>query len=249
MPAHKLILHKKKKRTSHSGLCEIQRILLGLPPMNQDARFLRIGSELHARDLEDKSVHRLKGEDKQMVIRMLRALNKHKWYQRMKKNTLREKKIIKTIQGVKVRGHIDVLMPGEYVIDLKTTVCESYEEFIYKANEYGYFRQLYIYQLLTGVTDVYIVAVMKQEPFKVMVLRAMDYPLLMEQAKNEVAFLLWYFRTYGFPYEATKKIKHESKKQRTNINKVNTTRNRSHKKGTKNYFTFTQWKKVYGKKR
>lgn len=243
-----LILHKKKKRTSHSGLCEIQRILLGLPPMNQDARFLRIGSELHARDLEDKSVHKLHGEDKELVIRMLRALKVHKWYQRMKKGTLREKKIIKVINGVKVKGHIDILMPDEYVIDLKTTVCESYEEFIYKANEYGYFRQLYIYQLLTGVKDVYIVAVMKQEPFKVMVLRALDYPLLMDQAKNEVTFLLWYFQTYGFPYEVNK-VKHESKKHRARVVTRHTTRSTSNKKGAKNYFTFTQWKKIYGKKR
>lgn len=217
--------------------------------MDQDARFLRIGSELHARDLENKSVHRLKGADKQLVIDMLRALNKHKWYQRMKKDTRRERTVIKIILGVKVKGKIDVWMPGEYVIDLKTTVCESYEEFIYKANEYGYFRQLYIYQLLTGVKDVYIVAVMKQEPFKVMVLRALDYPLLMEQAKNETTFLLWYFNTYGFPYEVSKLNKHESKKQRTNNNKVNTTRNRSNAKGSKNYFTFAQWQKVYGKKR
>lgn len=217
--------------------------------MKQDAKFLHIGTELHARDLEDKSVHRLKGEDKQVVIDMLRALNKHKWYQRMKKDTLREKKIIKIIQGVKIKGHIDILRPGEYVIDLKTTVCESYEEFIYKANEYGYFRQLYIYQCLTGVSDVYIVAVMKQKPFKVMVLRALDYPLLMDQAKNEVEFLLWYFNTYGFPYEVSKSTNHESKKQRSNHHKNNTTRNRGHKKGSKNYFTFTQWQKIYGKKR
>src|SRR5688572_7013361 len=109
MPAQPLILHKKKARTSHSGLCEINRILLGLPPMPQDSKFLRIGSELHARDLENKSVHKLHGEDKKLVIRMLRALKVHKWYQRMKKGTLREKKIVKNIEGVKVKGHIDVL--------------------------------------------------------------------------------------------------------------------------------------------
>lgn len=217
--------------------------------MQQDAKFLRVGRELHANDLEGISVCKLNAEERELVNRMLRALKLHKFYQRMKKGCQYEKTKIKYINGVKVKGKLDVLKPGEYVMDLKTTVCESYEDFIYKANQYGYFRQAWIYQMLSGCTEVYFVAVQKQEPYKVMILRAMDYPLLMQQAKNEVAFLLWYFKQYGFPYEAVNGKKHESKKLRTNKRKHNTTRNHHSAKRSKNYFTFAQWQKAHGKKR
>ena len=243
-----LILHKKKARTSHSGLSEVLRIILGLPAFNGDEAFLRVGLELHANELENKSVAKLSPDERKMVDGMLAALARHKWYQRMKEDTKKEKELIRKINGVKVSGWIDILKKEEYVIDLKSTTCPTYDDFLQKAIGYGYFRQGIIYSLLAGVKDVYFVAIQKQTPHKVFVLNINDYPLLIAEARQEVKFLLYYFNKYGFPYIQTNK-KNEGNKLTKDNNQRNSTRNNSRAKRKQNYFTFKEWKKDYNKKR
>lgn len=239
-----LVLHEKKARTSHSGLSEVLRIILGLPGFSGDEKFLQLGLEFHARELENKSVVKLPASDQKTVNGMLAALKKHKWYQRMKVDTKKEKELIKKIDGVKVSGWIDILKRTQYVIDLKSTTCETYDDFLQKAVSYGYFRQGIIYALLANVEDVYFVGVQKQSPHKVFVLNIRDYPLLVAEARQEVKFLLYYFKEYGFPYIQTNK-KNEVQTRSTNNNKRNSTRNFSRKKRQQNYFTFKEWKKNY----
>lgn len=68
-----------------------------------------------------------------------------------------------TLDGIfrlKFKGKLDLFLPN-MVIDLKTTVAESQESFEYTCNEYGYFRQMIFYMVLTGVTQSLLIGVCK----------------------------------------------------------------------------------------
>jgi hypothetical protein len=149
----------------------------------------------------------------------LKALSKHKTWQKLKKGAKYELQAYGKLFGVYIRATYDVLKGKEWIADLKTTSCETEEEFIEKAIEYDYPRQGVLYQLVSGAKEVFFVAISKKKPHNIFIFRLNDYPKLKKQALNELKFLLWYYQTYGYPVvKLTKQRKNESKKHRKSRN-------------------------------
>lgn len=189
-----------KPYVSNSSLSEIKRILLGKPGFFGGEKYLLFGRELHSRDLERKSAGiKLESDEEKRMQAMLRKLDEHKFYQQLKRGSLFEHKKFGKLFTVQVKTILDVYKKGKHIADLKTTTCDNEEHFIRKAVEYDYFRQGWIYEKVGGVKDVFFVGIQKWEPYNVYILHTSDFKELRREAALETEFLIYYFKTYGFP--------------------------------------------------
>lgn len=200
---------------SNSSLSYIKRVLLGQQDFGEKKYYL-FGAALHLKDLLNKPsayTKKFDAEEKKMFKGMLAALNKNALWQRLKKGAKFEHRIIGKAFGVKVRVGVDVLKGKQYLADLKSTSCENQEDFIEKCLQYDYPRQGVLYQLITDVKEVYFVGISKKKPYKVFVFKLNDYPELKADALHEIKFLIWYFKTYGYPEEKITKNKKKLTKE------------------------------------
>lgn len=112
------------------------------------------------------------------------------------KDSVREVSYFASFFGINVRMILDVRQPTTGS-DLKSTDCRSFADFLAKAIEYGYFRQALIYMLGVGLKDFYFIGICKEPPFEIFIFNVNDYPKELAYAREELDFLLYWYRSYG----------------------------------------------------
>lgn len=195
---------------NNSGLGVIKRMLCGLPPFLGGERFLLFGTEMHTRSLLNKKG---KGKEKwtpyntEEEVSMVggeASLKSDQRFQSLKKGAIIEKWIRKdNAFGIHaMHGTLDINNKKlKLVVDVKTTSCETEEDFIEKAIKLGYPRQGVVYEELSGNTASLFVGISKKAPFKTFYFDLNDFQAEKQLAKQEAEFLLTFFKTYGFPID------------------------------------------------
>lgn len=73
--------------------------------------------------------------------------------------------------------------------DAKSTAATTLQKFLESCDNYGYWRQAYIYMMLTGMTNFYFWGVSKVKPHNVFFVDVSQYPMEMANAAAEVTWL------------------------------------------------------------
>lgn len=191
-----------KVPTRHSHLSLIKTLLGGGKVSFGFKAYNNFGSYVHEKYLMGNSAIKLNSVEKLTAAKMLLSLNSHPVAQELMKDTIREVRLTTTLMGVRISYTPDakkkVKRPKKGKgVDLKTTMCASKEDFIDKGFEYGYFRQGDQYGLSENMDEFFIIAIMKRSPFGVMIIRLQDYPDKMKYVRQELTFLLYFWRHYG----------------------------------------------------
>jgi len=188
-----------KKPASNSGLSRVKRFLLGIPEPQWVSDQFKFGTELHTAWLEKGKRELILTDDEEITLATMLL--------RLQESSLQEVvdhpdcqleiDVEAKVFGVDVRGRLDIFNKKKKIIgDLKTTSCTSYKQFFYSAVKYDYFRQAYLYQKMTGVSNFYFIAVSKYPPYNVFTLNVADHPRQMYAAIQETKFLLYYYKKY-----------------------------------------------------
>ncbi len=178
---------------------------------------MKFGNELHAGALEDKSKVQLDSKSKGMIKAMMRVLKADKFWIKLRSICKTEVEHYGQLYGTMIKSFLDLWDDRSGTLaDLKTTNCQTLPQFLAKAFSYGYFRQAVIYMAITGAKEFYFVGLQKPklkpnpsgdkrwgdkpehyEKPKVFHLKVTDYPELLEYARQEVEWLLYYFNKHG----------------------------------------------------
>lgn len=191
-----------KVPTRHSHLSLVKVIIGGGKVSFGFKAYNNFGTYVHEKFLVRKSSIKLKPDEKVIATKMLDSLERHPVVQELMKDTIREVRLTKILMGVKISYTPDAkkkkrIHKKHRGMDLKTTVCVTKEDFVDKAFGYGYFRQGDQYSLSEEFDEFYIIAIMKKHPFGVMIIRLQDYPDLMAYVRQELIFLLYFWKYYG----------------------------------------------------
>lgn len=186
------------RNTSHSALEVIKKDLLGLPQFKGGEHFLIFGNDLHEHYLEDKYPRKVNAAERNKIMVMVSKLRAHPIAHQLYKESTREKKCYIKIQGVEISFILDILQPiFKRGADLKSTSCSNEKEFIEKAKEYGYFRQGETYKQAAKLKSFFFIGIQKQSPYNIYILNVDDYKEEMRYAKEELKFLLYFYKHYG----------------------------------------------------
>lgn len=82
------------------------------------------------------------------------------------------------------------LLKCKAVQDLKSTACKTKAAFLATFDEYGYWMQAHIYQLITGAKNFYFIGVSKSEPHQTFTVDTGDHREEMAAAKRLFPMLL-----------------------------------------------------------
>lgn len=188
------------KNTSHSGLLDLRRQLLGLPkPPETKPEHQNFGNALHEQFLENgKKTFMVIPEEQKLIDAMIKALWAHPLVKNLMADSVREEKLYKEFQGVLLAYILDINCKKRKIgADLKSTVCRTLAQFIEKAFEYGYINQGFTYKEIEKLKMFFFIGVSKEKKPKVFILNLADHKEELEYAKNEVEFLLYFYSGYG----------------------------------------------------
>lgn len=176
----------------------IKLFLFGKSPSKFPEKYLIFGNTLHLRCLtSSKKVGKI---DVEMLNRMVTAWLKSPLVKKLMERSIREKKLYVYINGVKLAIILDIEQPHTRTgADLKSTSCKTLTGFIEKAISLDYFRQGLTYKLGRNLKEFYFLGLSKEKPHEIFPLRIDDYPEEMEYARQELEFLLYFFKYYGKP--------------------------------------------------
>jgi hypothetical protein len=181
----------------NSYLSTIYRALTGQAQFLGDEKFLKFGNELHKRDLQphlEKDI--LTEEQEAMLYSMLTTLAADPQWQNVKKGANLEITEFIEIDGVWIRGTIDVdqfrVKHGE---DLKSTSCTSEKQFIESSRKYGYFRQGWIYSQMKKYKSFGFTGIQKalKNP-KIFRFAVQDFPHYLQEGEEQARLLIESFR-------------------------------------------------------
>lgn len=193
-----LCLNEKGKPdgVNNSTLSNVKKILLGQPLFKGGENFLRVGSELHRRQLQpNEPEYNLSIVEEAVVSGMDRSLASYKPLQKLLKGAEKEILLRATIYGTPVRGTLDI-RKRKAGGDLKTSACSTEFEFYKKAIEYDYPRQAQMYKKIAGLNSFVFFGVQKKYPYQVYEMNMGDFPREMKEAELELEFLIYVYKNY-----------------------------------------------------
>lgn len=200
-----LTLGPSLRRTRHSDLSVLKEFLLGFRPSFGFKAHNNFGGAVHYEYYQGKPVgFKLTKEELYTKAQMLAALRRDPLAKRLfASHPIKEKRKFVTLNGVRI-GFTPDAHGMTSVEDLKTTRCRTFADFIRSAIEYGYFRQreTYIPALhVKGfpVKAYWIIGIQKQAPWTVFHVHTNQYVEACAYAKNELEFLLYFYKHYGNP--------------------------------------------------
>lgn len=193
------------KNTSHSGLEQVKKSILGYPQFVGGEVYLVFGTTLHSQFLiagtQPTHEHHTVEEVRHLAA-MLNKLRTHPIVCAFMVDSTREQKIFVKVDEVLMAMILDIEQKAKKVgADLKTTSCRSYEDFVEKAKEYGYFRQGHTYMVGAKLKKFYFIGIQKAPPYHIFILDVAGWPEELEYAAAELKFLLYFYKNYGKPIE------------------------------------------------
>jgi len=116
------------------------------------------GTELHSRFLEHRVTKVLSLPEEKLLAELLSVLQSHKLVTEIMKGSYVEAGFVHPVQGVLIKGYIDIFKPGKLVADLKTTSAPNLKAF----KESMDLLQAAIYTTVTGVKEFYYIGIGKK---------------------------------------------------------------------------------------
>jgi len=159
------------------------------PYEKSDARYYAVGSEVHARWLENQKVEKMTAVEEAMVKGMVASLKAHKMASLLRADAECEFKIDKKLNGVPFIGYIDIQKP-KYLADLKTYGHTNEPQFLASQD----FLQPAIYLKASGRKDFFYIGVSKTFPYKVCTYSVLHYKPRLVASQKELAGLLRYVK-------------------------------------------------------
>lgn len=212
--------------TRHSHFSMLKNILLGNHVRGEIKKggklyFQSFGTILHElfllRKLESKHL-KLKKKDLRTIDLMIQALYAHPVVVELMKKTVKEKTRVIKFRGLKKFSFTpDAVQSNKIGIDLKSTVCKNLAEFVSSAFKYGYFRQGVTYSDAhkPKLKEFFIIGIQKGKPFNVYIVYLGHYPSEVKYSKQELDFLVYYYKNYGNFIELEQIKKPEANNKRT----------------------------------
>lgn len=233
-----LLTGSSSNDTGHTRMGWIKSQLLGNRiKIKKKERFHGFGTFVHEKFFVATNPNQMKGGKLQKLMRlnivekrmadgMLKALSKDAVVLELMKGTICEKTEFAKLNGVLVKYTPDAVQPRKIGIDLKTTACSELAEFIYKAFEYGYFRQGETYSRAAKLKEFYIIGITKSAPHQVFIVRIGEFKKYMAYAKQELDFLLYFYKNYGtFTNLQEKAVGNQGSKRADAKNKISSRKN------------------------
>jgi hypothetical protein len=161
--------YRSLPRISNSDLTEFKHHIFGekqYKPVNAFA----FGSALHELILEPNTIHQLpENVDLSLVQTLASVARKNhflSWVLRFsKKETVRLWQDETT--GLELKSKLDIIHKGRLVVDIKSTSCKSYSDFLKSCDRYDYDRQAAFYLDSMGATKFVFVAIQKVVPYNI----------------------------------------------------------------------------------
>lgn len=191
------------KNTSHSGMEVLKKFLLGLPQFQGGEKFLLFGAALHEVFLQGiryKAYKLLSKEDRATVDAMVKKLNSNPIVVNLMRNSTREHRFSVKLNGVLTVCVLDAKQPElKRGFDLKTTDCNTQQQFEDTIRRYGYIRQGLTYVLAAKLKQFYFVGINKTAPYNIFIVDLNDKKFATDllYAKEELKFLLYLYKNYG----------------------------------------------------
>lgn len=181
---------KERGYVSYSSLKKIRD---GEPPGYTTGIHFDVGTELHSRWLEGKTIQVFDKPTEAMLKGMTKALNNDRVaYGILYDSESVELEFNELVNGVMTHGFIDICPPVTvpYLGDLKTTKETERSNFIKSMD----FLQAVLYMKANKRKDFYYIGVSKIKPYNVFTFRVSDYPDRIKAATNELTELLSYVK-------------------------------------------------------
>lgn len=186
---------------SNSGLSQFYAKLFELPAFSVSAATLRKGQLVHQATYEEGEFHccpeftayckkEADGKTESLIweVERLAAIARSSpiiaFYLKHKLAQF-EVDWFALIDGVPVKVKPDAMIPN-HLNDLKTTACQSRDEFISYFDEYGYFRQAAMYLEATGCKNFTFLGVSKTRLGNTFLVDVKDFKKQMKDAREEV---------------------------------------------------------------
>lgn len=184
--------------TSHSAMGAIKLFLMGERPSVFPEIYLIFGNTLHLCCLTgSRNFGKI---DTQKAVNMTENFRAHPVVRSLMEKAIVEKKRYAVINGVMISLILDIEQPHvRRASDLKTTTAKSLREFIEKAIELDYFRQGETYIIARKLDDFFFIGLGKNPPHSIFIFSVNEYPEEREYAREELALLLYWHKTYGKP--------------------------------------------------
>lgn len=156
-------------RISNSDLSEFKAHLFGetRPTL---ARAFAFGSALHELSLEPNTILQLPADvDLSLVQRLARVARNDRFLSWVLRFSRKETVQLWTdpATGLDLKSKLDITHKGRLVVDIKSTSCRSYADFLTKCEQYDYDRQAAFYLDSIGAKKFVFVAVQKVKPYNV----------------------------------------------------------------------------------
>jgi hypothetical protein len=208
------------KNTSHSSLEVVKKYLLGQPQFFGNEQYLTFGSAIHEVFLQGIRTNyyaQLEKADRVTVDLMVRKLNANPIVVSLMRNSTREHKFSVRLNKVLTTCILDAKQPElKRGFDLKTTDCSTQQQFEETVQRYGYVRQGLTYKLAAKLKFFYFIGIQKCAPFNIYIvdLDAAKFKTDLLYAEQELKFLLYFFRNYGFILQPKLKLELNGKEKK-----------------------------------
>lgn len=129
------------------------------------------------------------------------AIGQHKEALELLNKSRKETSVFNELQGVKAKARIDLLNPGFFVADLKTTNDASYETFSKSVFNYGYHFQAAYYLDMVGIKGpFFLICVETDAPYNVAVYE-LDKDVVERGRFEYISALAKYKKWHSIPFE------------------------------------------------
>jgi len=191
--------------TSNSAMGAAKTFLLGEKQFAGDETFLAFGRVLHEhlQHIENEKYRSadfqtLTTEEQAWVLGCCKAARENPVVKRLLVKTTREEKLYCEIDGIRVAFILDIeQMHTGTGVDWKSTSCRNLNDFIKKAIDYDYIRQGLLYKGARNLKHFYFIGLQKQPPHNVYIMDVKRHEAEEFYAKQELKFLLYFYKNYG----------------------------------------------------
>lgn len=183
--------YRSLPRISNSDLSELKADVFG-EVREKPVKAFAFGSALHELILEPTTILELPDVDLSLCMRLARQVRNDKfcrWALRFsKKETVQLWEDPET--GLPLKSKLDIVHKGRLVVDIKSTSCRTFADFMVSCEKYDYDRQAAFYLDAIGGKKFAFVAVQKVKPFNVWIVEHHTNGVFIESGRKKYRRLL-----------------------------------------------------------
>ena len=160
--------YRSLPRISNSDLSELKADVFG-EVLEKPVKAFAFGSALHELILEPKTILELPDVDLSLCMKLARQVRSDRFCRWALQFSKKEMTQLwdDPATGLPLKSKLDIVFKSRLIIDIKSTSCRTFPEFMASCNTYDYDRQAAFYLDSIGAKKFVFVAVQKVKPYHV----------------------------------------------------------------------------------